>query len=50
MFSIIYVVGAQMSLFNMLSSFGVPFYHIYIRFGFGFIYDLVRFIFLKYTQ
>ena len=41
-FSLIYVVGAQLSLFNMVSSFGVPFYKIYIRFGLGFVYD-VRF-------
>jgi hypothetical protein len=24
-----------------LSSFGVPFYHIYVRFGHGFVYDVV---------
>ena len=40
-FSIIYVVGAQLSLFNILTSFGVPFYHIYVKFGAGFVYDVV---------
>ena len=40
LFSIIYVVGAQLALYNMLSSFGVPFYHIYIKFGLGFAYDV----------
>ena len=30
-----------MAIYNLLSSFGVPFYHITIRFGLGFIYDLV---------
>ena len=40
MFSLIYVVGAQLSLYNMISSFGVPFYKIYVRFGLGFVYDV----------
>ena len=44
-FSVIYVVGAQLSLFNMISAFGVPFYKIYVRFGLGFVYD-VRIIIL----
>ena len=39
-FSLIYVCGAQLSLFNVMSTFGVPFYHIYIRFGLGFVYDV----------
>ena len=39
-FSVIYVVGAQLSLFNMISAFGVPFYKIYVRFGLGFVYDV----------
>ena len=33
LFSLVYVVGAQLSLFNVLSSFGIPFYHIYVRYG-----------------
>ena len=37
----IFVLGSQLALFNVLSSFGVPFYHIDIRFGLGFVYDLV---------
>lgn len=41
LFSMVYVVGAQLSLFNILSSFGIPFYHIYVRFGPGFVYDVV---------
>ena len=40
-FSLIYIVGAQMSLYNILSSFGIPFCHIYVRFGSGFVYDVV---------
>ena len=40
MFSLIYVVGAQLSLYNMISSFGVPFYKIYVRFSLGFVYDV----------
>ena len=40
-FSLVFVLGSQLALFNVLSSFGVPFYHIDIRFGLGFIYDLV---------
>lgn len=39
LFSLLYVLGAQISLFNLLSSFGIPFYHIYVRFGAGFVYD-----------
>ena len=39
-FSLVYVTGAQLSLFNILSSFAVPFYHIYVRFGAGFVYDV----------
>ena len=41
LFSLVYVVGAQLSLFNILSSFGVPFFHIYVRFGYGFVLDVV---------
>ena len=37
----IFVLGSQLALFNVLSSFGVPFYHIDIRFGLGFVYDLM---------
>ncbi len=40
-FSLVFVIGAQMSLYNMLTSFGVPFYHIYVQFSSGFIYDVV---------
>ena len=40
-FSLVYVVGAQLALFNILSTFGVPFYHIYVEFGPGFVYDVV---------
>ena len=40
-FSLIYVVGAQLALFNILSTFGIPFYHIYVEFGQGFVYDVV---------
>ena len=41
LFSVIYVLGAQFALHNLISTFGIPFYHISIRFGLGFIYDLV---------
>ncbi|XP_040574191.1 uncharacterized protein [Lepeophtheirus salmonis] len=40
-FSILYVIGGQLALFNVISSFGVPFYHLNIRFGPGFVYDVV---------
>ena len=40
-FSLVYVVGAQLSLFNILSSFGIPFYHIFVQYGTGFVYDCV---------
>jgi hypothetical protein len=41
LFSIIYVIGSQLAIFNLLSAVGVPFYHLKIRFGLGFIYDVV---------
>ena len=41
LFSLIYVVGTQLALFNLLSAFGIPFYHIFVRYGMGFIYDVV---------
>ena len=47
--SLIYIIGAQLSLFNILSSFGIPFYHIYVRFGPGFIYDVVADVILLAT-
>ena len=40
-FSLVFVVGAQLSLYNILTSFGVPFYHIFVRFAAGFVYDVV---------
>ena len=41
LFSLIYIVGAQLSLFNLISSLGIPFFHVFIRFGMGFVYDVV---------
>ena len=41
MFSMVYVIGAQLSISNILSSFGVPFFHIFVQYGTGFFYDLV---------
>ena len=41
LFSLIYVLGSQLALYNVLSSFGIPFYHIYVKFGTGFVYDVV---------
>eukprot|EP00092_Neocalanus_flemingeri_P001559 GFUD01001661.1.p1 GENE.GFUD01001661.1~~GFUD01001661.1.p1 ORF type:complete len:1153 (-),score=202.90 GFUD01001661.1:50-3508(-) len=40
-FSVIFVLGAQLSVFNILSDFGVPFYRITTRLGLGFMYDMV---------
>ena len=40
-FSLVYVIGTQLSVFNILSSFGLPFFHINVQFGAGFVYDLV---------
>ena len=40
MFSVIYVLGTQFAIYNLLSAFGIPFYHVDIRFGLGFVYDL----------
>ena len=40
-FSLVYVIGTQLSIFNILSSFGLPFFHINVKFGTGFVYDLV---------
>ena len=40
MFSVIYVLGSQMALFNILSDIGVPFYRITVRLGLGFMYDI----------
>ena len=40
-FSVIYVIGTQLAIFNVLSAVPIPFYHISIRFGLGFIYDVV---------
>ena len=47
--SLIYIIGTQLSLFNILSSFGIPFYHIYVRFGRGFVYDVVADVILLAT-
>jgi len=41
MFSVVYVLGTQMALFNILSDIGVPFYRITVRLGLGFMYDVV---------
>ena len=40
-FSVIFVLGTQLSIFNILSDIGVPFYRITTRLGLGFMYDLV---------
>ena len=40
-FSVVFVLGAQLAVFNLLSDFGVPFYRITTRLGLGFMYDLV---------
>lgn len=40
-FSLIYVLGTEFAIYNLISTFGIPFYHITLRFGLGFIYDLV---------
>ena len=41
MFSVIYVLGTQFALYNVITTFGIPFYHINLKFGLGFTYDLV---------
>jgi len=40
-FSITFVLGSQIAMFNILSDIGIPFYRISVRYGLGFIYDLV---------
>ncbi len=40
-FSVVYVIGTQMAIYILLSDIGVPFYRISIRFGLGFVYDVV---------
>ena len=39
-FSVIFVLGTQMALYNILSDIGVPFYKISVRLGLGFMYDI----------
>ena len=34
-------IVANLSLFNILSSFGIPFYHIFVQYGTGFVYNCV---------
>ena len=40
-FSLFYVLGTQMALYNILSDVGVPFFRVEVRLGLGFIYDMV---------
>ena len=40
-FSIFYVVGTCMTIYSLLTSFGIPFCHMYVKFGHGFVYDVV---------
>ena len=40
-FSVVFVLGAQLSVFNILTDIGIPFYKVSVRLGLGFIYDLV---------
>ena len=40
-FSIIYVIGSCMTIYSLLTSFGIPFCHMYVKFGHGFVYDVV---------
>lgn len=39
-FSVVFVLGAQLALFNILEDVGIPFYRISVRLGLGFFYDL----------
>ena len=39
-FSFIFVLGAQLSIFHILSYIGIPFYNITTRLGIGFMYDI----------
>ncbi len=43
LFSLVYVVGVQLALYNFLTTIGIPFFHLQLRFGLGFVYDLVSF-------
>ena len=40
-FSIFYVIGSCMTIYSLLTSFGIPFCHMYVKFGHGFVYDVV---------
>ena len=39
-FSFFYCILSQVALFDMLTSFGIPFYRVYIEYGLGFMYDV----------
>ena len=40
-FSIFYVIGSYMTIYSLLTSFDIPFCHMYVKFGHGFVYDVV---------
>ena len=40
-FSIFYVIGTCITIHSLLTSFGIPFCHMYVKFGHGFVYDVV---------
>ena len=39
-FSFFYCILSQVALFDVLTSFGIPFYRVYIEYGLGFMYDV----------
>lgn len=39
-FSVVFVLGTELALYNILSDVGVPFYRITVRLGLGFMYDV----------
>ena len=39
-FSFFFCILSQMALFDVLTSFGIPFYRVYIKYGLGFMYDV----------
>ena len=39
-FTMFYCILSQVALFDVLTSFGIPFYRVYIEYGLGFMYDV----------
>ena len=41
LFSMFWVLGSIMTLYTLLTTFNIPFCHLYVQFGHGFVYDVV---------